>query len=446
VIEIEIDEFQVFSEPFEQKALLSLYMTGVFKGCCCFVSSNLGYSENIESNILIFLPAYRFITFAICEISFSNFCKNESKIKTNYLKCFENQKNDSYSFFIFETFFIEIESRFTNFLRNEIVSRINIGNPKVKSESNSFFQAREKGKEQEETETSFFLENENTGPGNEVNQFRQLLRMSGGSNSGSDSNFSTPMSVDSKQIKINYQEMEKNDFKKLKSLSVICFSSDSDVKIIDGFVQFKSLCEIEIPSSVETIEENGFTGCILLTNIIFLWDSQIKVIRGFKGCTSLSRIEFPSSLEVIDKFSFERCTSLNEIIFSSDSHVKRIEGFNGCTSLSRIEIPSSVEVIGDYGFGRCVSLQKIIFLTGSSMRKIDGFQRCTSLCRIELPSSLEIIGHFGFSGCILLRFVINHAGCRLQGNGFFQRMRPFVGYEESEMKRNRGFVHLGSLY
>jgi hypothetical protein len=158
----------------------------------------------------------------------------------------------------------------------------------------------------------------------------------------------------------------------------------------------KSNTSCEIAGSVEILDCSAFFKWKSLTKVSFTSPSHLREISGFQYCTSLCRIEIPSSAEKIGDWGFYCCTSLNEIIFSSDSHLREISGFQHCTSLCRIEIPSSVEKIGDCGLTGCTSLNEIIFSFDSHLREISGFQHCTSLCRIEIPSSVEKIGDWSF--------------------------------------------------
>jgi hypothetical protein len=123
--------------------------------------------------------------------------------------------------------------------------------------------------------------------------------------------------------------------------------------------------------------------------------------------------------------------------------LREIGGFGECTSLCRIEIPSSVETILENGFCGCTSLNEIVFSSDTHLREIAGFARCTSLCRIELPLSLEKIEYGGFCGCTSLRIVIIRAGCRMQVNQGLRNIKPFLGYEEDDLKQRRILIHLG---
>jgi hypothetical protein len=72
----------------------------------------------------------------------------------------------------------------------------------------------------------------------------------------------------------------------------------------------------------------------------------VKRIDGFEECRSLCRIEIPSSLEIIGELGFCECTSLTEIIFSSDSQVKKIYGFRNCTSLGALNFLYRLRSLG----------------------------------------------------------------------------------------------------
>jgi hypothetical protein len=123
--------------------------------------------------------------------------------------------------------------------------------------------------------------------------------------------------------------------------------------------------------------------------------------------------------------------------------LREISGFQVCTSLCQIEIPSSIEVIWNFGFSGCRSLNEVIFSSGSHLREISGFRQCTSLCRIEIPSSVEKIGCYGFFECNSLRVIIIGAGYRMIRNEGLRNIRPFLVYEEDDVKNCRRLVHLG---
>jgi hypothetical protein len=224
---------------------------------------------------------------------------------------------------------------------------------------------------------------------------------------------------------------------------VLRMSGGSSLEGGSTFLQKKSNTSIEIDPTVRIIDIKEFSGYESLTEVIFSSESDLQEIRGFQQCTSLHRIEIPSSVKAIKFHGFFGCTSLTDIIFSSESHLREIDGFHHCTSLRRIEIPSSVEVIGLHGFYGCTSLTDIIFSSESHLREIHGFQECTTLYRIEIPSSVKVIGKCGFIGCTSLRVITIHAGCRMRANEGLRAIRSFIVYEADDVKTSRSLFHLG---
>jgi hypothetical protein len=331
----------------------------------------------------------------------------------------------------------------------------------------------------------------------EMDEIRQLLKLSGGSNA--QGMLRSPRTTSDSVLRIDdsVDMIESHDFKLCTSLTTVIFSSSNNSKIMQGFRECTSLCRIEIPSSVEMIGAGSFNGCRSLNEVVFSSESHLRNISGFCECTSLCRIEIPSSVEIIGSGGFNECRSLNEVVFSSDSHLRNISGFCECTSLCRIEIPSSVEIIRFFGFRGCRSLNAVIFSSDSHLREISGFQHCTSLCRIEIPSSVERIGsngiiggggfhgctslneivfssdsHLreiyrfrgctslcrieipssvemiaseGFHGCTSLRVVIISTRCRMKENAGFRNIKPFLVDEGDDVKACRRLVHLGAL-
>jgi hypothetical protein len=128
---------------------------------------------------------------------------------------------------------------------------------------------------------------------NDLNRFRHILRMSGGSHSEESSAFCMDVSNSSIEVANDVQEIQKTDHNGLISLRYIYFISESHVKKIDGLGGCTSLCRIELPSSVEIIGGYGFNECISLNDISIALDSHKKKIEGFFGCISLCRIELP---------------------------------------------------------------------------------------------------------------------------------------------------------
>jgi hypothetical protein len=115
----------------------------------------------------------------------------------------------------------------------------------------------------------------------DVDRFRDVLRLGGGSRFGSKSgelgrNLTRLIEIDE-----SYERIKEGDFEGYRSLSAVVFSGQIRLKSISGFSGCSSLPRIEIPSSVEMIGDNGFFGCRSLIEIVFSSDSQLKSISGF---------------------------------------------------------------------------------------------------------------------------------------------------------------------
>jgi hypothetical protein len=332
----------------------------------------------------------------ICNFETKSFCQKETKVKTFNSMSFEILKDVIDCDLFLSDFYegmkgdISIE-RMISFYSSKSLIELKLFPDLIIGKREIGFIQKDQEKEKEREEAEFSMESEN-----EMNHFREVLQLSGGS---------------FWENSFNVHDVKSNG----------CF---------------------EIDSSVENIESRAFCQWESLTRIIFRSDSHLRKIDGFDHCTSLCRIEIPSSVEVIELYGFFECTSLNEVIFLSESHLKEINGFQQCTSICRIDIPSSVEMINMIGFYECTSLREVSFSIDSHLREIIGFIGCTSLCRIEIPSSVEVIRKTGFLKCTSLHVVTIRAGCRMRGSKGLRNLRSFIVYE-SDLKDNRRLVHVG---
>jgi hypothetical protein len=431
---------------------------GFFERFNCFELSKFGYIEIILCIECVFpdvstlCPFFElslvfiFIFIAHCNVNFrfdfhfhfNSFCKNEVMIRTikSLFLMRRNDGTDCDRFWWILFYEKQSESSFErkgHFYFYFDSSTFLIG-------MEGFFEMSDRGTESSKIEIFCLSDNENENKNenenimSEMYEIRQLLRLSGGSRN---------KSIEILEIDDSVEIVGNEDFNSRHSLKKIIFSSGNHLREISGFQQCISLCQIEIPPSVEKIGLDGFRGCTSLNAIVFSSDGHLREIDGFCECTSLCRIEIPSSVETIGCNGFSGCTSLNAIVFSSGSHLKEISGFIQCASLCRIEIPSSVEMIRFDAFLRCTSLNTIIFTSDSHLREISGFCERTSLSPIEIPSSVEIIGSNGFRGCTSLRVLIIRTGCRIRKNEGLRNIKPFLVYEEEDMKKFRCLAQTG---
>jgi hypothetical protein len=136
---------------------------------------------------------------------------------------------------------------------------------------------------------------------------------------------------------------------------------------------FKSVLRIEIAHSIETITDDCFSDATSRQEVIFTSDSDLRELNGFLHCTSLCRIALPASVEIIK--GFDDNPALQEVRFPSDSHLRELKGFLLCASLCRIAFPASVEIIK--GFDDSYSLREVRFQHGSQLKVRTAFRGCT---------------------------------------------------------------------
>jgi hypothetical protein len=204
--------------------------------------------------------------------------------ETNWKSSVENKRN-----FCSSAFLIETESIFEQGIFGSefyfVLQAIEVWESKI------FWS----GQSETETEKGTAVEN----IANEIDEIRQLLRLSGGSSFEGSSSAPGSTSKDGIRIDDSVSIIGPDDFMHRESLTEVIFSSSDHLREINGFCECRSLCRIEIPSSVEAIGTDGFYGCISLNEVVFSSDSHLIKIDGFRKCTSLCRIEIPSSVEVI---------------------------------------------------------------------------------------------------------------------------------------------------
>jgi hypothetical protein len=98
---------------------------------------------------------------------------------------------------------------------------------------------------------------------------------------------------------------------------------------------------------------SGFNSCSSLTEVKFGSDSRVQEMHDFNVCKSLCELEIPSSVEIMR--GFNTCLELQKITFLPNSRLRVIMGFRNCLIRS-MEIPASVETIGDFFDGLCRKL------------------------------------------------------------------------------------------
>ncbi len=190
------------------------------------------------------------------------------------------------------------------------------------------------------------------------------------------------------------EEFEAYGFYYCKNLKSVSFGNACTFTELpwNCFDDCTSLCEVQLPESLQRI--NAWT---------------------FRGCTSLKSINLPSSVTCLDR-CFLECTSLEEV--NGDGLEEIHEAFVNCESLKSINLPS-VKYIGEKAFQNCRNLTSVktsavnigayAFENCNSLQELPAlgsvgeaaFKNCSSLQSISFPSNISI-GSQAFAGCISL--------------------------------------------
>lgn len=199
----------------------------------------------------------------------------------------------------------------------------------------------------------------------------------------------------------------------------------------DAFSGCSNLWKVTIPVNVESMTFNNFKGCVSLKTITFEKGSKLKAFTGghdnnykildaFLDCKSLTTIEIPASVESLG--TAFKGSSLRTITFEKGSKLKSITGgyqnkdnysgaLSDCKALTFIEIPASVETIEIAAFKGCSSLEMITFEKGSKLESISGvrdlgaFDGAINLTTVDMSECTQVkrIDEYTFYGNSNLR-------------------------------------------
>ena len=190
-------------------------------------------------------------------------------------------------------------------------------------------------------------------------------------------------------------------------------------------MEYTSLKEICIPSSVTSILSGAFERCFNLCKITFESPSNIHSIgdNAFNECINLKQITIPSSVTSIGEKAFRKCKYLKKIVFEEPSSLTSLSDgiFMQCLRLKNITIPPSIETIGKNAFEQCVSLVSISFPSSVTTIGPEAFKCCKKLKDIKISSNINEINVKTFSECLSLEKVeIPSTITKINNNSFYK--------------------------
>lgn len=219
---------------------------------------------------------------------------------------------------------------------------------------------------------------------------------------------------------------------------------DTVTKIRDHAFEFcGSLCDVTIPSSIESIGEKAFSCCIYAsihigpdeislngryrTNEGCLYesidgsenhgkllvgynlarsrtciipDSVVEIGRyAFHGCSYMEELFIPDSVTSIGEGAFLMCDGLQGVRLPQSITEVPPLAFCDCECLEEINIPGTIISIGDRAFEGCKALKDVIFNGNIVSIGSSAFKSCASLRVLSIPSSITEIGDTAFGHC-----------------------------------------------
>lgn len=167
----------------------------------------------------------------------------------------------------------------------------------------------------------------------------------------------------------------------------------------DGFKDYSTLTNIEIPSSLTSIGSYAFYECANLASIIIPNSVTSIGAHAFHGCTRLINIEIPNGVTSIENATFTYCTNLTSIEIPSSVTSIGNQAFYACYNLNDIEIPSGMTNIGNGAFQYCFILTSIEIPSGVNRIEPNTFSGCSGLTSITISNGVISIGDHAFANC-----------------------------------------------
>lgn len=200
---------------------------------------------------------------------------------------------------------------------------------------------------------------------------------------------------------------------------IVIPSSVTEIKS-DTFDGCVSLKEVLLHDGITQIGSHAFRHCEALRGIVL--SRKLKAMDSFECCYSLCEIDIPYSVEEIRGFMF--CRNLRKVKLHCG--VRKISGyaFRYCENLRNIDFPEGLEVIGTRAFYPS-NIKKAVFPASLKKIEAEAFYHNKMLWHLKFQSNVEV-EKCAFACCPIIR--TNKPDTMIFGDNVFSQDTTFDKY------------------
>lgn len=223
-----------------------------------------------------------------------------------------------------------------------------------------------------------------------------------------------PSEIDGVPVRVVYHKKPAYLYDHIKSINI----PDGVEEI--RFTAFRSLREINIPSSVKKLREDCFSGAEALEKVTMHNGLAYIGAYCFRGCPSLESITIPDSVSMICDYAFSDCPKLAEVnwrknadmgvyVFKNTKYLN--EGSDGLLLINNdtvlysvmgkiktVEIPETVTKVYTEAF-KDSEVEKVIWPKSIKTIEQNVFLEAKKLREIEFKGSIDKMEVGAFMGC-----------------------------------------------
>ena len=164
------------------------------------------------------------------------------------------------------------------------------------------------------------------------------------------------------------------------------------------FFAFKTLEEVQLPSTLQKIGDQAFKECYSLRSI-WVPDGVNEIGEyAFNVCHSLTEVRLPDTVTTMGEHVFRGCDKIETANLPSMLTTVPEGTFYDSKKLKSINIPSGVTEIGNGAFYGCESLTEIVIPAGVTTIDKYAFSYNYGITSVTIPASVETLGKGVFSG------------------------------------------------